>query len=268
MTENLPTVKDRLAALKAATPARVFLPSAGAAVATAANLAFQLAHAEARDAVEDRLDAEALADGLGARGLQVLRAESAAPNRHVYLMRPDLGRRLTESARVRLLPFAGDYDLVFVIADGLSARAVAAHAGPLLNAALPALDAEGWRIGPVVIVSQGRVAIGDEVGELLGAKLVAVLIGERPGLSSPDSLGVYLTFAPRIGRTDAERNCLSNIRREGMSYAEAAARLVYLATEARRRNTSGVELKDESAFAVSPALPQADGGDVASRPRS
>ncbi len=268
MAENLPTVKDRLAALKAATPARVFLPSAGAAVATTANLAFQLAHAEARDAVEECLDAEALADRLGAPGLQVLRAESAAPNRHVYLMRPDLGRRLTESARARLLPFAGDYDLVFVIADGLSARAVAAHAGPLLNAALPGLDAEGWRIGPLVIISQGRVAIGDEVGELLGAKLVAVLIGERPGLSSPDSLGVYLTFAPRIGRTDAERNCLSNIRREGMSYAEAAARLVYLATEARRRNTSGVELKDESAFTVSRALPQADGGDVASRPRS
>ena len=265
MAENLPTVKDRFAALKAATPARVFLPSAGAAVATTANLAFQLAHAEARDAVEDRLDAEALADVLGARGLQVLRAESAAPNRHVYLMRPDLGRRLTESARVRLLPFAGDYDLVFVIADGLSARAVAVHAGPLLGAALPALAAEKWRIGPVVIVSQGRVAIGDEVGELLGARLVAVLIGERPGLSAPDSLGVYLTFAPRVGRTDAERNCLSNIRREGMSYAEAAARLLYLASEARRRKTSGVELKDESAFAASPALSQAERGDPASR---
>jgi ethanolamine ammonia-lyase small subunit len=265
MTENLPSVTDRLAALRAATPARVFLPSAGLAVATTASLNFQLAHAEARDAVEDRLDADALAERLSARRLQVLRVESAALNRRVYLMRPNLGRRLTEPARARLPPFAGDYDLVFVIADGLSARAIAAHAGLLLDSALPAFDARGWKIGPVVIVSQGRVAIGDEVGELLGAKLVAVLIGERPGLSSPDSLGVYLTFAPRIGRTDAERNCLSNIRREGMSYAEAAARLVHLASEARRKNVSGVELKDDFAFAVSPALPQAQEGDVASR---
>jgi len=265
MTEKLPTVSARLTVLRASTPARVFLPSAGAAVATKANLAFQLAHAEARDAVEDRLDAEALAEGLAARGLRVLQLDSCAQNRRVYLMRPDLGRRLTESARTRLLPFAGDCDLVFVIADGLSARAVAAHAGPLLDAALPALDAEKWRIGPVVIVSQGRVAIGDEVGELLGARLVAVLIGERPGLSAPDSLGLYLTFAPHVGRTDAERNCLSNIRREGMSYAEAAARLTYLASEAQRRKTSGVELKDESAFAVSPALPRAERGDPASQ---
>jgi ethanolamine ammonia-lyase small subunit len=264
MSENLPTVNARLAAMRAATPARILLPPAGAAVATKANLAFQLAHAEARDAVEDRLDAEALAEQLGARGLQILQVESSALNRRVYLMRPDLGRRLNESARARLLPFAGDYDLVFVIADGLSARAVAAHAGALLDAALPALDAEAWRIGPIVIVSQGRVAIGDEIGELMGAKLVAVLIGERPGLSSPDSLGVYLTFAPRVGRTDAERNCLSNIRREGMSYAEAAARLVYLASEARRRKLSGVELKDESAFAVALTSSVGEQGDVAS----
>lgn len=241
-------------ALKAATPARIFLPSAGATVATSANLAFQLAHAEARDAVEDRLDTAALAEPLRATGLQVLDVDSAASNRRAYLMRPDLGRRLTEASRARLQDFAGGYDFVFVIADGLSARAVAAHAAPLLQAAIAPLQAEGWRIGPLVIVSQGRVAIGDEIGEALDAKLVAVLIGERPGLSSPDSLGVYLTFAPRIGRTDAERNCLSNIRREGMSYAEAARRLVYLASEARRRETSGVALKDASGLAASPAL--------------
>jgi ethanolamine ammonia-lyase small subunit len=266
MSEMLPTVKDRLAALRAATPARIFLPGAGAAVATSANLAFQFAHAEARDAVEDRLDAAALVDQLGAPGLPALSVESAAPNRRAYLMRPDLGRRLTDSARARLRPYAGDYDLVFVIADGLSARAVAAHAGPLLGATFAALDPGGWKIGPLVIVSQARVAIGDEVGELLGAKLVAVLIGERPGLSSPDSLGVYLTFAPRIGRTDAERNCLSNIRREGMSYGEAAARLVYLASEARRRKVSGVGLKDESALAASLALPVGEEGGGAPRP--
>ena len=255
MGDKLPSIGDRFVALRAATPARIFLPSAGAAVATSANLAFQLAHAEARDAVEDRLDAEALAEQLRATGLSVLNVDSAASNRRIYLMRPDLGRRLTEASRARLQGFAGDgYDLVFAITDGLSARAVSAHAAPLLEATIALLQAEGWRIGPLVIVSQGRVAIGDEIGELLGAKLVAVLIGERPGLSSPDSLGVYLTFAPRVGRTDAERNCLSNIRREGMSYAEAAARLAYLASEARRRNISGVALKDESMLATALAL--------------
>jgi ethanolamine ammonia-lyase small subunit len=254
MSDNLPSIRDRLTTLKAATPARIFLPSAGAAVATSANLAFQLAHAEARDAVEDRLDTEALAEPLRATGLKVLIAESAASNRRMFLMRPDLGRRLAEGSRARLQGFAGGYDLVFVISDGLSARAIATHAAPLLEATIAQLQARSWKIGPLVIVSQGRVAIGDEIGELLGAKLVAVLIGERPGLSSPDSLGVYLTFAPRVGRTDAERNCLSNIRREGMSYAEAAARLVYLASEARRRETSGVTLKDESGLAASPAL--------------
>ena len=253
MTEQPPASRDRLTALRAATPARIFLPAAGAAVATSANLAFQLAHAEARDAVGDRLDTEALADPLRATGLQVLNVDSAASNRRMFLMRPDLGRRLAEASRARLQDFASDYDLVFVIADGLSARAVAAHAAPLLRATVASLQAADWKIGPLVIVSQGRVAIGDEIGELLGAKLVAVLIGERPGLSSPDSLGVYLTFAPRVGRTDAERNCLSNIRREGMSYAEAAARLAYLASEARRRNTSGVALKDESGLDAFPA---------------
>jgi ethanolamine ammonia-lyase small subunit len=254
MSDHLPSIRDRLIALRAATPARIFLPSAGAAVATSANLAFQLAHAEARDAVEDRLDVETLVEQLRATGLPVLNVESAAPDRRTFLMRPDLGRRLTEASRARLQGFAAGYDLVFVIADGLSARAIAAHAAPLLQAALASLKDGGWKIGPLVIVSQGRVAIGDEIGELLGAKLVAVLIGERPGLSSPDSLGVYLTFAPRVGRTDAERNCLSNIRREGMSYAEAAARLAYLASEACRRNISGVALKDEFGSEASLAL--------------
>ncbi len=251
MADKLPALHSSLAALKASTPARIFLPSAGAAVATGANLAFQLAHAQARDAVEDRLDAEALTEGLLKRGLEAARVESAAPSRRAFLMRPDLGRRLAEPARARLETLAGDCDLVFVVADGLSARAITAHALALLDAALPGFRAEGWKIGPVIVVSQGRVAIGDQIGEILGAKLVAVLIGERPGLSSPDSLGVYLTFSPRVGRTDAERNCLSNIRREGMSYGEAAARLQYLATEARRRKASGIELKDEFQHNVS-----------------
>lgn len=247
MAEKLPGLDHHLATLKASTPARIFLPSAGAALATKANLAFQLAHAQARDAVGDRLDTGALAHRLLARGLEAVCVESAAPNRRAYLMRPDLGRRLAESARARLLPLVGDFDLVFVVGDGLSARAVAAHAPALIDAALPAFHAAAWKIGPITVVSQARVAIGDEIGEILGAGLVAVLIGERPGLSSPDSLGVYLTFAPRFGRTDAERNCLSNVRREGMSYAEAGARLFYLASKARGMKTSGVALKDEFA---------------------
>ena len=144
---------------------------------------------------------------------------------------------------------AGDYDIVFVIADGLSARAISSHAIALLDEALPAFQQGSWKLAPVVVVEQGRVAIGDEIGEILGAKLVAVLIGERPGLSSPDSLGVYLTFAPHVGRNDAERNCLSNIRSQGMSYSEAAQRLFYLCGEARRRKLTGVELKDETPLA-------------------
>jgi ethanolamine ammonia-lyase small subunit len=141
---------------------------------------------------------------------------------------------------------SGDCDIAFVIADGLSAGAVMAHALPLLDAALPLFRANHWTIGPLAIARQGRVAIGDDIGEILGARLVAVLIGERPGLSSPDSLGVYLTFAPRIGRSDAERNCLSNIHARGMSCAEAAERLYFLSAAARRLEMTGVALKDES----------------------
>jgi ethanolamine ammonia-lyase small subunit len=249
MTANLPEAQGKLAALRAATPARIFLPRAGLALATHANLQFQLDHAEARDAVHEPLDVEALIEALGSRGLEVLRLSSAAGDRRAYLLRPDLGRKLDDASRARLAPWTGDYDIVFVIVDGLSARAVSSNAITLLDEALPAFQQGSWRVAPVVVVEQGRVAIGDEIGEFLGAGLVAVLIGERPGLSSPDSLGVYLTFAPHVGRADAERNCLSNIRMQGMSYAEAAQRLFYLCGEARRRKLTGVELKDETPFA-------------------
>ena len=249
MTENLPESPTRLAALRAATPARIFLPRAGLALATHANLQFQLDHAEARDAVHERLDVEALIEAPRSRGLEVLRLASAAGDRRAYLLRPDLGRKLDEASRARLAPWTGDYDIVFVIADGLSARAVSSHAIALLDEALPAFQQGSWKLAPVVVVEQGRVAIGDEIGEILGAKLVVVLIGERPGLSSPDSLGVYLTFAPHVGRADAERNCLSNIRSRGMSYSEGAQRLFYLCNEARRRKLTGVELKDETSLA-------------------
>jgi ethanolamine ammonia-lyase small subunit len=234
--------------LRAATPARIGLARSGSSLATRELLAFQLAHAEAKDAVGESLDSELLLSGLAERGLQGFLLRSAASDRRTYLARPDLGRRLEENSRARLGAVAGDYDLVFVLADGLSAGAVHRHALPLLDQALAVLSRSQWRLGPVTVVQQGRVAIGDEIGHELDAALVAVLIGERPGLTSPDSLGVYLTWKPAVGRTDAERNCLSNIRPEGLTYPEAARRLMHLCTEARRRKCTGITLKDETAL--------------------
>jgi DNA-binding GntR family transcriptional regulator len=180
------------------------------------------------------------------RGLEAVQLHSAAADRPIYLARPDLGRRLDDASRAQMAAMPRGYDLAFVLADGLSARAVASHAVPLLDETLPQLSCQGLRIGPVAIVEQGRVAVGDEIGHRLGAALVCVLIGERPGLTSPDSLGAYLTWQPAPGRTDAERNCLSNIRPAGMACAEAAQRLVYLCTQARLRRCTGVMLKDET----------------------
>ncbi|MGP0093794.1 MAG: ethanolamine ammonia-lyase subunit EutC [Xanthobacteraceae bacterium] len=244
-------IDQRWARLRAATPARIGLGRAGSAVVTREHLAFQLAHAQARDAVHQALDVVPLLEGLRARGLVAVPVRSAARDRHTYLSRPDLGRSLDEPSRQRLESMRRGHDLVFVLADGLSARAVASHALPLFDQTLPLLWQDGWRLGPVAVVEQGRVAIGDEIGQALDAGLVAVLIGERPGLTSPDSLGVYLTFAPAIGRTDAERNCVSNIRPDGMTYAEAAQRLFYLCNQARRRKLTGVMLKDETSLSGS-----------------
>ena len=240
----------RWAKLRAATPARIGLPRAGTAVATTEQLAFQLAQARARDAVHDALQTAPLLSGLGALGLVPLQLRSAAGERARYLLRPDLGRRLDAASRASLAAAPRGHDIVFVLADGLSARAVARHALPLLDVAVPAFRREAWRIGPAAIVEQGRVAIGDEIGAALEAALVAVLIGERPGLSAPDSLGLYLTWAPAPGRSDAERNCLSNIRPEGLGYDEAARRLFALCHAARQRRLTGVALKDEAATAI------------------
>jgi len=143
-------------------------------------------------------------------------------------------------------PGARPYDVAFVVADGLSALAVAQNAAPFLGVLRARIAAEGWTVAPPVIVQQGRVAVGDEVGALLGAQVVVVLIGERPGLSSPDSMGLYVTWAPRVGLTDERRNCISNVRPAGQSYDEAAGRLHYLLAEARRRRLTGVKLKDET----------------------
>jgi len=264
--------KNPWTGLKAFTNARIALGRAGNGLPTAPLLAFDLAHAQARDAVHQPLDAEALRRELEAAGFATLAAESAAPDREHYLRRPDLGRRLSDESRAALADAgragkegkadgAGP-DVVFVIGDGLSAFAAARQALPLLQAVRERLEADagagcGWRVGPVVVARQARVALGDEIGELLGAKLVAMLIGERPGLSSPDSLGVYLTWAPKVGCHDAMRNCISNVRPEGLPYDGAAHKLHYLLTHARRLGLTGVGLKDDS-DALLPGAPAAE----------
>jgi ethanolamine ammonia-lyase small subunit len=243
---SVPAGNDPWTRMRAATPARIGLARAGASIATGEHLAFQLAHARARDAVHEPFDPGTLIDRLRERGLEAVQLHSAAADRSTYLARPDLGRRLDDASRGKIAAMPRGYDVVFVLADGLSARAVASHAAPLLDECLPQLRRQGWRIGPIAVVEQGRVAVGDEIGHMLGAALACVLIGERPGLTSPDSLGAYLTWQPAIGRTDAERNCLSNIRPAGMAYAEAAQRLVYLCSQARQRGCTGVMVKDDT----------------------
>ncbi len=238
--------------LRQFTPAHVGLGRAGISVPTSVHLAFQVAHARARDAVHEALDVSQVRAGVATLGLDSLALRSAAEDRATYLQRPDLGRQLDVASQRALdtlgLPYRADrFDLAFALVDGLSPRAIHRHAIPLLEQVLAGLrgSPQPWDVAPVAIVQQGRVAIGDEIGAALCAQMVVVLIGERPGLSSPDSLGAYLTWAPGVGRTDAERNCLSNIRPEGMAYADAAARLVALLHESRRRQVSGVPLKDE-----------------------
>lgn len=236
--------------LRHLTPARIALGRAGTSLPTAAQLDFQFAHAQARDAVHTPLDVAALGEALGSLGLDCLRLRSAARDRDTYLQRPDLGRRLHADSAQLLREHAaaqdGRPDLAIVIADGLSALAVQRHSQPFLDRLLEPVRAEGWSLAPVVLVEQGRVAVADEVGELLGARMTVILIGERPGLSSPDSLGLYFTWGPKVGLTDAYRNCISNVRLEGLSYGMAAFRLLYLMREACRRQLSGVELKDEA----------------------
>lgn len=234
--------RDPYAALRLATRARIGLGRAGDALPTRALLDFQLAHSRARDAVHGAVDIDAIAAQLP---LPSLRVRSRVPDRASYLRRPDLGRRVHPDDLPKLDAARGDFDLAFVIADGLSAAAVHAHALPLIAEVLPRLP--GLRLAPVVLAGQARVALGDEIGEALGAQLVAVLIGERPGLSVADSLGVYLTWAPRLGRVDAERNCISNIHLDGLSYAQAADTLAGLVGAARRLRQSGVALKPGAA---------------------
>lgn len=234
------------AELKQFTSARIALGRVGSSLPTDEVLRFGLAHAAARDAVHAPLDYAALGRELSAAGFDSYRVHSRAADRPTYLLRPDLGRDLRDDSRALLSSNADrELDTVFVIADGLSAFAITRHALPLL-VAVHALLPPTYVMPPVVIVSQGRVAIGDAIGESLRARSVVVLIGERPGLSSPDSLGVYLTYAPKIGRTDAERNCVSNIRPEGLAYPDAARKLSWLLQTALQLRLSGIGLKDQS----------------------
>lgn len=250
MPDKPTTITNPWNHLRQLTPARIALGRAGASLPTEAQLDFQFAHAQARDAVHLALDMQELASQLEQRGYQCLQLHSAAPDRDTYLQRPDLGRRLDDESAERLNHHArqhqAGYDLAIVIADGLSALAVQRHALPLLQRIEDQLEQGGWSVAPVSLVQQGRVALGDEVGERLKAKMVVMLVGERPGLSSPDSLGLYFTYGPKVGRTDADRNCISNIRLEGLSYNLAAHRLIHLMREACRRQLSGVKLKDEA----------------------
>ena len=238
-----------IADLRELTPARVALGRSGAGLPTTALLDFTLDHARARDAVHAAFDAKALILALGGLSLGALGVCSRVGDRKDYLRRPDLGRRLDQASVQLLVESRGTAagPLAIAIGDGLSPTAVHAHAIELMRALLARLGAAQIEIGPVVVASGARVALGDEIGEILGAGMTLMLIGERPGLSAPDSLGAYLTFAPKIGRSDAERNCVSNIHGAGLGYDEAAFKIAWLVREGLTRQVTGVALKDESA---------------------
>ena len=237
------------------TDARIGLGRAGISLPTNRSLEFQLAHARAQDAVHLPLEIPRLIEDLNQLAAlehapQIQRLHSRAVDRTTYLQRPDYGRRLDEDSRQQLSALdAQPADLAIVVVDGLSSLAVQNNAAPFIAALLESLAEDGpdaWSLAPISVVEQGRVAIGDEVGELLNARAVLVMVGERPGLSSPDSLGLYLTWQPRVGLSDASRNCISNVRPAGLDFAMAAQRLHYLLREARKLGLTGVGLKDRS----------------------
>ncbi len=241
-------IEQRWAVLRKYTPARIGIGRAGTSQPTRANLQFQLDHARARDAVLMPLDLAELGQGLQTLGMPIESVHSAATDRRVYLQRPDLGRQLPESAFLRLRGLAEQapqpIDIAVVVADGLSAQAIMAHAQPFLQQLMALL--QGYVMAPLCIAEQARVALGDEVGQALKAKLVVMLIGERPGLTAADSLGVYLTWAPARGIVDSGRNCISNIRPGGLDYGAAAQTCHYLVQNAFHKNCTGIALKDQS----------------------
>jgi ethanolamine ammonia-lyase small subunit len=242
--------RDGWDALKQYTSARIALGRAGASLPTAEWLQFRLAHARARDAVHCGFDAVSLAGMIRAMGIEILPVSTQAADRMTYLQRPDLGRRLHEDSKTVLGGKAGVYDLVIIVSDGLSAMAVERHTPCLLQHLVPRLRAKRWKMAPVIVAPFARVALEDEIGALIGAQIALILLGERPGLGAPDSLGAYLVFGPRSGNTDAQRNCVSNIRPEGLDYGAAADTLEYLLTRAEALRLSGVLLKDERRVAA------------------
>jgi ethanolamine ammonia-lyase small subunit len=243
--------------LRRLTPARVGLGRVGAGLPTQALLAFTLDHARARDAVHAPFDSAGVLAAMQALGLRTFKVSSRAGNRDQYLRRPDLGRQLDEPSRQVLQGQAGSGvpGAVIVVGDGLSPAAVNTHAAELVRHLVPKLATGGVEAATAVVASGARVALGDQIGALLGARLVVMLIGERPGLSAPQSLGVYLTFVPRPGLTDADRNCISNIHAAGLGYDEASTKIAWLCREALARGLSGVGLKDESGLQPVASLP-------------
>jgi ethanolamine ammonia-lyase small subunit len=240
---------DTWVALRRFTQARIALGRAGHAVPTRELLDFQLAHAQARDAVHFPWDIDAFAGQLRDIGEEVLILDTPVGSRSEYLRRPDLGRILTEESRTRLKNCtAGEADVALIVTNGLSSTAVEQHGMPLLQAIVNGYRTQQIRLAPISMVANGRVALSDDIGGIFAARVAVIVVGERPGLSAADSLGIYLTFAPKAGNTDAQRNCISNIRPpEGLGYEAAAAKLIYLTGEAMRRGISGVALKDAAA---------------------
>jgi len=245
---------DVWAPLRKFTSARIALGRAGGSMPTRHRLAFQLAHARARDAVWSHFDAEALAADIRKMGEEVITVESAATDRAEFLQRPDLGRRLATESRIRLLHVIGQssgLDLAIIVTDGLSALAVTTQALPFLAELLDLLQGDSWSLAPLIVASNGRVALQDEIGEICRAKISLILIGERPGLGSADSMGAYFIYSPKTGKTDADRNCVSNIRQGGLPPIEAARKVRYLLHACRKMSISGVQLKDDSGSPIS-----------------
>lgn len=253
MTNPADISPDPWADLKTYTAARIAIGRTGGSLPTRELLDFALAHAGARDAVHAPLDSNRLAEDLNPLGLETLQLATAAHTRQEYLQRPDLGRKLAEDSRKLLQNWIADHqppDIALIVSDGLSARACHEQVPPLLADLVPRLINAGWKLGPISLLPFARVAVQDEIGSLLQAKLALILLGERPGLGSPDSLGAYLIQNPRPGATDADRNCLSNIRPAGLPIPQAAETLDYLIRESLRRRISGVALKDDRQFTI------------------
>lgn len=246
--EKNPLSPDPWRQLRSFTSARIALGRVGSSLPTKEVLDFGMAHAMARDAVHTPLDMDQFCAALRESGFDVVCVKSAAPDRASYLLRPDLGRQLDETSIRQLQDLAHqETELLLVVGDGLSSMAVSNHARPVLEALRAQMPAKhDFR---VVVATQARVALSDAIGELLHARIVVMLIGERPGLSSPDSLGIYITYEPRVGRQDSERNCISNVRPEGLNYAAGARKTWWLVNESLRLKLSGIGLKDQSDMA-------------------